>query len=111
MIPKCKQERNKTNQLENKIDNIISRISGYGVAAQIIKDPDKLGTESRFYRYNGNYGGALPGEWYFIIHLGHYDASGNYCRQIWFSYSEMTGVYSRTQMQGAWSGFRKISLV
>lgn len=90
--------------LKELLTSITNRIVGYGTVAETIEDPDTIGLKSGFYQYNGNYGSALPHNWYFIIHLAHYDVNGNYCRQVWFDLTSNV-FYTRIQVSGAWRRF------
>lgn len=88
-----------------QVNNIINRITGYGEQATSTSDPNNLGLASGFYRYYGNCGGLLANSWWFIIHMGHYDANGNFARQVWFNYFG-TQIYTRYQSSGTWKSFK-----
>ena len=96
---------NKANNNATQIDNVIKRIGGYGDQALNISDPDNLGTGTGFYRYYGNFGGKLGTSWWFIIHMGHYDVNGNYCRQLIFNYWG-TQAHTRIQSGGTWGNIK-----
>lgn len=90
--------------LNTNLTNVTNRIAGYGEQAQSTDNPNNLGLASGFYRYYGNCGGQIATSWWFIIHIAHYDANGNFARQVWFNYWG-SNTLTRMQTGGNWSGF------
>lgn len=86
------------------IDDIFTRLNGYGEQAYLISNQDLntiCGVNSGFYR--GTKMTNAPGTgWYFIFHLAHYNANGNYCRQIAFDLYKKD-YFVRYQTGGTWS--------